>query len=296
MHAQFMWVDNDGLVVSIAFAVVAAFLFAMSAALQQSSARTAALARPGRNRVIAAFGLLGTLVRDRIWLAGFAAALAGFAAHVVALHLGSIPTVQAVLVVQLLFALPFAAVRRRSWPLVRDWFGTALVCSGLVMLVSQGVPRGEVRPQLLPIGAAIAVTAIVLLVVVARLLGHHQQTRSALVAVAAGCCFTTTAVAVYLTAAQLPHLSWALPCLGVSIVVGGLLVQEAFASGSLPTALTAMTITDPVLSYTAGVTLFAVASTASPAVLVAAAALVFIGVVLLANSPTIHDESGRRTA
>ena len=276
--------------VSIAFAVVAAFLFALSAALQQSSARTAALARPGRNRFIAAFGLLSTLVRDRIWLAGFAAALSGFAAHVVALHFGSIPTVQAVLVVQLLFALPFAAVRSKSRPLVRDWLGTVLVCGGLVALVIQGVPRGEVRPQLLPIAAATAVTAIVVLLVAARVLGHHQQTRSALVAIAAGCCFTTTAVAVYLTAAELPHVSWSLPCIGVSTVVGGLLVQEAFASGSLPTALTAMTITDPVLSYVAGVTLFAVAVTASPAVLVAASALVITGVVLLANSPTLHDE------
>ena len=282
--------------VSIALAVVAAFLFAMSAALQQSAARTAALARPDRNRFIAAFELLGTLLRDRIWLAGFAAALSGFVAHVLALRLGSIPTVQAVLVVQLLFALPFAAVRSKSWPLVRDWLGTALVCGGLVALVTQGVPRGEVRPQLLPIAAAAAATAIGVLVVVARVVGHHQQTRSALVAIAAGCCFTTTAVAVYLTAANLPHVSWALPCIGVSTVVGGLLVQEAYASGSLPTALTAMTITDPVLSYAAGVTLFAVATTASPEVLTFAAALVITGVVLLANSPTLHDESDRSTA
>src|SRR5256885_1071786 len=76
------------------------------------------------------------------------------------------------------------------------------------------------------------------------------------VAMAAGCCFCGPAVRVVVIRAALPHLSWAIVGLALSTGSGGLLVQDAFASGSLPTALTSMTVTDPVLSYLAGVALF----------------------------------------
>jgi hypothetical protein len=76
----------------------------------------------------------------------------------------------------------------------------------------------------------------------------------------------------------------------VTTVIGGILTQEAFAHGSLPTALTTMTVTDPVLSYAAALTLFAAAARPHPIPLAGAAVLVLGGVALLANSPTLHDE------
>lgn len=275
---------------SIALAIAAAFMFAFSASLQQSAARAALLAKPREHKVIAAFGLLGTLVRNKFWLTGLIVNVFAFAAHAAALHFGSIGVVQAVLVSQLLFALPFAARRRNKRLLRRDWFGTALVCAGLVTLASRHIPHGEVDSDALPVAVAIVVTAIVVLVGLARLAAGHAQTRTALVAVAGGCCFSTTAVLVVLATDQLPRIS--LPLVGIccTTVIGGLLAQEAFASGSLPTALTAMTITDPVLSYIAGTTLFFTATSPNPVQLGAAAALVVAGIVALANSPTLHDE------
>jgi hypothetical protein len=93
-----------------------------------------------------------------------------------------------------------------------------------------------------------------------------------------------------LTTDDLPHVGWPLPCVMLSTLTGGLLAQDAFASGSLPTALTAMTITDPTTSYVAGAVLVNVAYTPHPIPLGFAAALVTSGVILLANSPTLHDE------
>ena len=276
--------------VGVTLAILAALLFAVSAALQQSTARTAALARPTTERLLPAIGLLATLIRSPRWLIGLAATVVGFGLHACALHFGSIQVVQAVLVVQLLFALPLSALRRRQRPLRRDWLGTVLVCTGLVTVVSQCPPRGAVRSDQLGVAVAVAVGAVALLVVAARRMGERAQARSALIGIAAGFCFCTTAVLVVSATAELPQLSWALPGIAVSTVLGGVLAQEAFASGSLPTALTSMTTTDPILSYVAGSTLFVVVAHPDPVVLIGAAVLVIAGVAMLANSPTLHDE------
>src|SRR5262249_27983345 len=100
------------------------------------------------------------------------------------------------------------------------------------------------------------------------------------------------AVLVVLTTDDLPHLTWPLPSI-ISTLSGGLLAQEAFSSGSLPTALTAMTITDPAVGFVVGLLLFEGALQPEPLVFVASARLVCAGIVLLANSPTLHDEADR---
>ncbi|WP_245746332.1 DMT family transporter [Nocardia altamirensis] len=274
---------------TVTLALLAALLFAVSAALQQGAARQAAV-DDGQSRFLMIVGIARRLIADRRWLAGQGANVAGFVIHAVALRLGAIAVVQALLVVQLLFALPIAAARRKRALLRRDWAGTVFVCGGLILLVGQSAPgHADLRPQLLP-GVGVGVFATIIVLIAASRLARSTQLRSALVAVAAGCCFSTTAVLVVIATTALPSLSWALLGIPVSTVIGGLLTQEAYARGSLPTALTAMTITDPVLSYAAGLTLFAVTVRPQPALLVLAAALVITGVALLANSPTLHDE------
>lgn len=277
-----------GPALSVVLALIAAFLFAVSATLQQGTARRAALASDG-SRLFAVVGIARTLLTDRRWLLGQGVTICGFLAHAAALRLGAISVVQALLVVQLLFALPFATRRRGTQLLRRDWAGTVAVCGGLVVLVVQGVPRGQLRTDLLVPAAGAILVVVVLLVAVARSVGATQL-RSALTAVAAGCCFATTAVLVLVATSTLPQLSWALFAIPVSTVFGTMLTQEAFARGSLPTALTAMTITDPVVSYAAGSLLFVVVARPQPVPLVLAAVLVISGVVFLANSPTLHDE------
>ncbi|WP_312884457.1 DMT family transporter [Nocardia barduliensis] len=280
-------------VATITLALLSALLFAVSAALQQGAARQAA-AGTGQGRFLLIAAIARRLLTDRRWLAGQGANVAGFVVHAFALRFGAIAVVQALLVVQLLFALPFAALRRRRALLARDWAGTTAVCAGLILLVAQGIPaHSAVRGELLPVAGTGVAVAIVVLFGVSRL-ARSTQLRSALVAVAAGCCFAATAVLVVVATSALPEPSWALLGIPVSTVLGGILTQEAYARGSLPTALTAMTITDPVLSYLAGATLFTATIHPRPPLLACAAIAVIVGVALLANSPTLHDE--RETA
>src|SRR5436305_14734185 len=109
---------------AIALSLFAAMLFAVSAALQHHVARSTALRRyradGGRPaRWLPVLGLFWSLVRNRIWLFGAGVTTAGFLAHAAALRVGAIGVVQAVLVMQLLFALPPATIRRRPLPLRR---------------------------------------------------------------------------------------------------------------------------------------------------------------------------------
>jgi hypothetical protein len=296
-------------VASSVLALVAAFVFAVSVTLQQAAARaiavhagTAAPTPPGQRRGwLPVLGLLTRLARNPYWLAGWALNVLGFVAHAAALHLGSITAVQAILVMQLMFALMLASMLYRRPPLPRDWVGTTAVCLGVGLLVTL---RGSIAQTAAPderiwLATIAAIGLIVSILAGARLIGHHTQTRSALVAVGAGTCFCMTAVYVTVLTGDVARggltaaASWPLPCLVVSAIVGSLLVQESFASGSLPTALTSMTITDPVASTLAGVLLFDAEPPAGLEALVGlpvAIALTVVGVILLGYSPTLHDE------
>jgi drug/metabolite transporter (DMT)-like permease len=288
---------------SLAWALLAALLFAVSAALQQRAARSTAQRLESGGRATAPlWAVLIRLLRNPWWLAGWAANAAGFGAHATALHLGSVAVVQAVLVVQLLFALPMATVRTGRRPGPRDWLGTAAVCAGLiVLLVLRGhVPQDTADRSGVPPVVAIAAAVIAALALTARLVRRHAQTGAALTAVAAGVCFSMTAIFTVLVTDDLARggalaaaLDWPLLGLALSTSMGGLLVQSAFSRGSLPTALTASTITDPVVSWVVGIVLFdayPLPDAATLAGCVVAGALVVAGVVALANSPTLHDE------
>jgi hypothetical protein len=298
-------------VASVALALFAALLFAVSVTLQQSAARDAAQRfdgrfqdRPHPRRWLPVLGMLGDLIRSPQWLAGWLLNVVGFAVHAIALHLGSITVVQCVLVSQLMLTLLVAVRLRRQRVLARDWWGTAAVCVGVglvIMLrgpVPHGVPSRGKAAAAVAVAALVIVAALALAKMVDGATSERRQLRSAIVAIGAGTSFATTAVMVVVLTDDLARqgvvaaVGWPLPCLIVSAVVGSLLVQDSFASGSLPTALTAMTITDPVMSGIAGIALFDTGAPPTvPAVAALTAGLVIIGtgVVVLANSPTLRD-------
>lgn len=282
-------------------ALAAALAYAVSVTLQQPVARAAAIraeatAGAGQRPWLAVLRLLSRLVRSPAWVIGWILNVVGFGLHAVALHFGSIMIVQAVLVVQLIFALGLTSVRRHQRPSRRDWAGAVAVCIGVAALIllrgdaTQSVPS---RSRLVAC-AAIGVVVIAGLLALARLAPSRSQSRSALVAIGAGASFCVSAVFIVVFTDALARLGiagalhWSLPCLVISSIGGSLLVQESFASGSLPTSLTATTITDPVLSCVAGLVLFDSVDPLGPGPLtgvIIAVALVAVGVAALARLP-----------
>jgi drug/metabolite transporter (DMT)-like permease len=305
----------------IPLSLLAALLFAGAAALQQRAAhrtarRAADAGEPAMTESprrwttwLPVLSLLSRLLRDRLWLLGWLTNLAGFIAQAAALHFGSISVVQPLLVAQLLFALPVAAMLGHRRLLPRDWFGAAAVCGGLVILLSvRGAAPESGTPDRINVllATATGLLLVVALVGAARRVHDEPQVRAALVSVAAGICFCMSAVFITLTTSDLIHrgvgataVDWPGYALAGSTVLGLLLEQDAFAAGSLPTAVAAMTITNPIASYLAGIFVFDGKPPETPGALAGVASaglLVIVGVIALAQSPNVHEEFVRPLA
>ncbi|MCP2322794.1 drug/metabolite transporter (DMT)-like permease [Hamadaea flava] len=280
----------------ILLALASALSFATAAAAQSTATRAIAVAaEPPTHRiarVVPVLALLPRIVRSRLWWTGMLFNVLGFACHASALHLGSISIVQALLCVQLMFALPFATAKLRRAPLVRDWFGSAAACLGIITLVTArgGVPQTFDRLRLLPYVVVIVAVLMGVLVGVAHV--ARSTLRTALIGTAAGIGFSLTAVLIVVTTHSLSTAltSWPTYVLPLSGLVAAILAQDAYASGSFPAALTAMTVADPIAAWLWGAVLFDAVPPTTPAALAgltASGLLICTGVAVLANSPTL---------
>jgi drug/metabolite transporter (DMT)-like permease len=292
---------------AVPLGLLAGFLFAASAVLQQRAAqRTANAARnsslPRRRSVPAALlALIRRLLRNPMWLAGWLTNLLGFFVQALALHVGSVALVQPLLVSQLLFALLLASGWNRRWPTLLDWSGAGAITGGLVVFLAvRGVvpSSGEADRRRALLALVLAAVLIYLLVTLGR--GRPPLVQATLMAIAAGLCFALTAVLIKLTLDDLVNrgvvatsVDWPGYTLALVTFIGLLLEQGAFAVGSLPAAVAAMTITNPIAGYLAGVLAFHVMPPGSPGELAALAgsgALLVAGTIALANSGNIHPE------
>ena len=119
-----------------ALGLAAAFLFALSAFLQQRAARAAVGDTSTLRDASGVMRLLGRLVRNRTWQVGWITNLCGVGTQAAALKVGSVAAVQPLMASQLLFVLTLASGEQRRWPSTRDWLSALAVCAGLVLLLT----------------------------------------------------------------------------------------------------------------------------------------------------------------
>jgi hypothetical protein len=168
------------------------------------------------------------------------------------------------------------------------------VCAGLVLLLTAGASPLNGAPHRHRV--LIATVCMVGLIVILRQLSRHTFPWLAgpLVGVAAGLCHALNAVYLKLTVEDLYHggaavmlSDWPVYALAVTAVSGMLLVQIAFASGPLPPAVAAMSVTNPVASFVLGILAFDAPAPRGLGVLSAIAVsgvLITVGIVGLANA------------
>ncbi|MFI0481075.1 DMT family transporter [Actinomadura sp. 9N215] len=289
---------------SAGFSLLAAFLFAGAAALQYRAARRAV---HGGSDATAAHGLIRRLVRDPVWLTGWGVNLAGFCAQAIALHFGSTAIVQPLLVTQLVFTIMLGTVGTGRRPARMDLLGGVAVSAGLAVLFTvPGAipPEGEPSRPRLFLAGLIAAPLIVVLSRAAWL--RRGPVRAALLGVCAGLCFAATAVLIKLTTASLVDhgvaataVDWPGYALAGSTLLGLVIEQRAFAAGSLPAAMTAMTMTNPIASYLVAVLAFQTMPPRTVSAFVAVsftAMLLTAGVALLSRSAaaTRREAAGAR--
>ena len=280
---------------AILLGVLASFLFASSAFLQQRAAR--ATDESGDTVVNALVGLMSRLLRSRLWLTGWSVNLLGFAVQATALHFGSVATVQPLLATQLLFALPMASLERKRWPYPRDWSAGVAICAGLVVLyvVVDAQPIAG-APDRTKIELAVVCAAVLIAVAMPIAYRMRDEVLSIVGAACAGLCFAMTGVFLKLTGDDLANhgvlytaKDWVGYALAGSTLLGLVLGQAAFANGSLPWAVATRDTTNPIASYTIGVLAFPVHFPSGPrplAAIAAAGVLLIIGAIGLAHSPS----------
>jgi drug/metabolite transporter (DMT)-like permease len=280
---------------AIVLGVLASFLFASAAFYQQRAARETET--PTGAVVNALIGLMNKLLRNPVWLLGWMVNLLGFAAQAAALHFGSVASVQPLLATQLLFALPMASLERKRWPKLRDWAAGLSICGGLILIyvVVDATPLQD-EPDRGRILLAVACAAALIAIVVPIAYRMRQEVTTVATAACAGLCFAMTGVFLKLTSDDLAFHGiaytaedWVGYALAGSTVLGLVLEQAAFASGSLPWAVAMMNSTNPIASYTIGVMAFPIAfptDAGSLAAIAGAGVLLIIGAIGLAHSPS----------
>jgi drug/metabolite transporter (DMT)-like permease len=277
-------------------ACAASFAFAFSALLEQRAAAQATSSHT-LDTVHGFSAFVRALVRRKLWLTGFVMNNVGFVLQAGALHLGSVALVQPVMVSQVLFALLLTGLGSRLRPRAKDWFYVLCICAGLIVLlaVSGAAPLHGTPHRAHVIWVLLAMAAFVVILVGSARSQTDARAASLLLAIAAGVCFAGNAVLTKLTTEDLfgpgvlhTALDWPGYSLALATASGLLIEQAAFAHGSLPWAVAAMSITNPVVSYLAGIFGFHVTvphTAGSLAAVSVTAVLVGIGISGLAHSP-----------
>src|SRR4051812_47532981 len=117
---------------AVGAALGAAACFALSSALQQRGA-----ARAPRNT---GHRLVLHLVRRPVWLGGLLAAVATVVLQTLALAVGELALIQPLMLLGLLFALPFSVMLEKCKPSLREWLWAFVLVVGLPLFIVAARP------------------------------------------------------------------------------------------------------------------------------------------------------------
>lgn len=270
---------------ALAVAACSAAGFAVSTSLQHHSAgQSPASVRSTR-------ALLGHLSRRPSWLVAQLIAVGAFVLHGFALQLGTIVTVQPVVVSGIVLAVPARAALNRRFPSREELATVALTAIGLgVLLIASDPTAGRGAPNMLlaaGISGAAAALAVGAVVVSGRRPDRHGA--AMWLGIAAGILFGVVAGLVKLAFAQVSAVSslgpgtvlhvWtvlAVPIFGLYAVT---INQRAYRAARLSASMPILNIVDVLVALGFGVVVFGEVPVHTPiAVLAQALALAAITV------------------
>jgi len=242
--------------VAATLALIAAFLFALAAALQQKGALnlpTISLVHP-----ISLLRLGG----QKMWLLGTLALLAGYAFQAVALDNGRLSIVQPLIVTTVVFALPLGYFLTKQRVGRREVSGSIVIIVGLALFIYFGDPAGgnDNAP-----GTQWAV-AIILLSVLSGVLLYFGRSgglsmKAGVYGTVAGLMFGLSAS---LTKPTIDYLSqsvgtmlshWECYAFAVAGIIGFLLQQVSLGTGRLAPSVATVSVANPIVGILIGIIL-----------------------------------------
>ncbi len=243
--------------ITITFALAAALANAVHLMTQHAASH-------GVSETHRGWALVVFLIRQPLWLLGWAAAAAGFAFQAVALHSGQLSIVQPLLVTELVFAL----LLRRFWVhqhvAKMAWTAALVTCAALTVFLTAAQPHGgHLQPDVIDWASALAVFGggVLVLTVMAR--WGSPVRRAALYATAASITWALMAAFIKATTdvlvasglvGVLEH--WPLYALIASGVVGSVLQQAALQVGPLSVSQPLIVVVDPAVAIALSVWIF----------------------------------------
>jgi drug/metabolite transporter (DMT)-like permease len=281
--------------------IVFALLAASCNAVSVTTRHVASVADPHRS---AGWRLIIYLLRNPVWLLGWAAQAGAFVFQALALHNGEVSVVQPLLVIELVLTLVLRRVWIRQTVRPAAWSGGALACLGLAVFLVASEPQGG---QLTPASShwAVAIIACVAVTAVLMALGRFAAAgpRAALWGAAAATAWALVAAFIKTTTDTITQFGvggtfthWPVYALAVSGLAGVLLEQWALQAGPLRVSQPFLVIVDPLVSIAASMWLFGERfepDALTVAVAVLAFAVMCAGVVLLTQTaPATMEPAG----
>ena len=236
-------------------ALVAAFLFALAATLQQKGALTLptiSLADP-----MSLVRLLG----EKTWLLGTLALFTGYLFQAGALDRGRLSIIQPLLVTTVVFALPLGYFLTRQHVGRREVIGAAVIIIGLGLFVYFGDPAGG-NENASNSQWAITIALLSVLSVLLLVFGSGSlSTKAAVYGTVAGILFGLSSA---LTKPTLDYLHesvgtmlshWECYALAVAGVLGFVLQQVSLGTGRLAPSVATVSVANPVVGILIGILL-----------------------------------------
>lgn len=289
-------VRNRGVTVTVIFALAAALANAIHLMTQHAASVDVSDKHRG-------WRLVAFLIRQPLWLVGWAAAAGGFAFQAVALHSGQLSVVQTLLVTELVFSL----ILRRFWVhqhiVKMAWTAALVACGALAVFLSAAEPHGgHLHPEAAAWVSALAVFGGITAVLTVMARWGSPVRRAALYATAASITWALMAAFIKATTDVLTTSGlvgtlerWPVYALVVSAVLGSVLQQAALQVGPLSVSQPLIVVVDPAVAIVLSVWIFDERFTVSLAQrLVAGVAfcVMAIGVTVLSRTaPTDLDRS-----
>lgn len=299
---------------AIALAMLASICFAGAAVLQHRAVAAhaeetrAEATRSGRSAGGAEGKLsmqgLRAVTRRPGWLAGLALAVGGTTMHAIALVLAPLSVVQPIGVLAVPIAVVLSVMHTGRKPAPGVLVGVALSVAGVAAFV--GIAAGTAVSTPAPDSATLVAGLVVATLVVglaALGLSRTGWVRCVACATAGAVAFglvsallraVSQSVTTGLTGLLAPSVLVAILGIAAAVLVGGWLVQHAFAAGAPEVVVACLTVVDPIVAVVLGVVLLgegARTPTQTWLLLLGAAAAAATGVVALASHHP--DAAGR---
>jgi drug/metabolite transporter (DMT)-like permease len=206
--------------------------------------------------------LILVLVRRKLWVAGALISGAAFATHVLALSLGNVGVVQALLLSGVVMAILMRPVLEGHRPRLRSVVIALATMSGLALYVASGAISQQIARQgVLPESAMAALVAVAAALVVSATVRRRGPVSAIALAATSGTLMGTGAMLMKSLLVAAPSIPEALTdwrAYGVVAfgLIGTALNQKAYSIGSLPATMPSLNVASVLIGGLAGALVF----------------------------------------